>query len=44
MPDASAIELLYRQQSRRVFATLVRRLGDVDRADEALVRSAAFDG
>jgi len=39
-PDAStartAIEAVYRNESRRVFATLVRLLGDFDVAEEAL--------
>src|SRR3954453_17065887 len=30
------VEAVYRTQSRRVFATLVRLLGDFDRAEEAL--------
>ena len=33
---SSAIESLYRAESRRVFATLVRLLGDFDLAEEAL--------
>ncbi|MCC7487037.1 MAG: RNA polymerase sigma factor [Burkholderiales bacterium] len=33
---AGAIEALYRAESRRVFATLVRLLGDFDLAEEAL--------
>ena len=33
---ARAIELLYRTESRRVLATLIRLLGDFDRAEEAL--------
>jgi len=32
----AAIEHLYREDSRRVFATLVRLLGDLDRAEEAM--------
>lgn len=32
----SQIETIYRNESRRVFATLVRLLGDFDRAEEAL--------
>ncbi len=36
MTDARAIDTVYRQDSRRVFATLVRLLGDFDRAEEAL--------
>jgi RNA polymerase sigma-70 factor, ECF subfamily len=32
----AAIERIYRQESRRVFATLVRLLGDFDAAEEAL--------
>ncbi|HEY0592112.1 MAG TPA: RNA polymerase sigma factor [Thermoanaerobaculia bacterium] len=37
-PDeiAAAIERLYRDESRRVFATLVRLLGDFDSAEEAV--------
>ncbi len=31
-----AVEAIYRQESRRVFATLVHLLGDFDRAEEAL--------
>ncbi len=31
-----AVEAVYRSESRRVFATLVRLLGDFDRAEEAL--------
>jgi RNA polymerase sigma-70 factor (ECF subfamily) len=31
-----AVEAVYRNESRRVFATLVRLLGDMDRAEEAL--------
>ena len=30
------VETIYRAESRRVFATLVRLLGDFDRAEEAL--------
>ena len=30
------VEAVYRAESRRVFATLVRLLGDFDRAEEAL--------
>jgi len=33
---SAAIERIYREQSRRVFATLVRLLGDFDAAEEAL--------
>ncbi len=33
---AADIETIYRRESRRVFATLVRLLGDFDRAEEAL--------
>jgi RNA polymerase sigma-70 factor (ECF subfamily) len=37
MPDARAtIDAVYRAESRRVFATLVRLLGDFDLAEEAL--------
>lgn len=32
----SAVEAIYREESRRVFATLVRLLGDFDLAEEAL--------
>src|SRR4051794_5772219 len=35
-PSATLIEKVYRDESRRVFATLVRMLGDFDRAEEAL--------
>src|SRR5574337_326428 len=36
-PDvAAAVEALYRSESRRVFATLIRLLGDFDLAEEAL--------
>src|SRR5574338_1506158 len=36
-PDvAGAVEALYRSESRRVFATLIRLLGDFDLAEEAL--------
>ncbi len=31
-----AIEAIYRAESRRVLATLIRLLGDFDRAEEAL--------
>jgi RNA polymerase sigma-70 factor (ECF subfamily) len=31
-----AVDAIYRNESRRVFATLVRLLGDMDRAEEAL--------
>src|SRR5438105_15534918 len=30
------VESIYRSESRRVFATLIRLLGDFDRAEEAL--------
>ena len=33
---ASAIDIVYRTESRRIFATLVRLLGDFDMAEEAL--------
>src|SRR5256714_3438830 len=33
---AAAVETVYRTESRRVFATLVRMLGDFDLAEEAL--------
>ncbi|MGE5128068.1 MAG: RNA polymerase sigma factor [Sphingomonadaceae bacterium] len=38
MPDhvAASIDAIYRNESRRVFATLVRMLGDFDLAEEAL--------
>jgi RNA polymerase sigma-70 factor, ECF subfamily len=42
IPDSSsdpiriAVDAIYREQSRRVFATLVRLLGDLDLAEEAL--------
>ncbi len=32
----AAVETVYREESRRVFATLIRLLGDFDRAEEAL--------
>ncbi len=35
-PAHDAVEAVYRAESRRVFATLVRLLGDFDRAEEAL--------
>ncbi len=35
-PLAGRIEAIYRQESRRVLATLIRLLGDFDRAEEAL--------
>jgi RNA polymerase sigma-70 factor (ECF subfamily) len=35
-PVAETIDALYRTESRRVFATLVRMLGDLDLAEEAL--------
>jgi RNA polymerase sigma-70 factor (ECF subfamily) len=34
--SAAAVEKIYREESRRVFATLVRLLGDFDLAEEAL--------
>lgn len=37
----SLIERLYRDESRRVFATLVRLLGDFDRAEEAMQEAFA---
>jgi len=40
MPDPKFFDHLYRTESRRVFATLVRLLGDFDLAEEAL--SEAF--
>ncbi len=36
MDTAKAIEAIYRAESRRVFATLIRLLGDFDLAEEAL--------
>ena len=30
------IDALYRKDSRRIFATLIRLLGDFDRAEEAM--------
>src|SRR4051812_44216062 len=33
---AAAVEAIYRSDSRRVFATLIRLLGDFDLAEEAL--------
>ena len=35
-PTIAAIEAIHRRDSRQVFATLVRLLGDLDRAEEAL--------
>jgi RNA polymerase sigma-70 factor, ECF subfamily len=35
-PIHKQVDDLYRSESRRVFATLVRLLGDFDRAEEAL--------
>src|SRR4051812_16544835 len=35
-PELETIESVYRAESRRVFATLVRLLGDFDLAEEAL--------
>ncbi|PTU73452.1 RNA polymerase sigma factor [Pseudomonas mangrovi] len=35
-PDSVAIEAIYRHESRRVLATLIRLLGDFDLAEEAL--------
>src|SRR5436305_6673475 len=35
-PVGQAVERIYRAESRRVFATLVRLLGDFDRAEEAM--------
>jgi RNA polymerase sigma-70 factor, ECF subfamily len=32
----AAVERIYREDSRRIFATLVRLLGDFDAAEEAL--------
>jgi RNA polymerase sigma-70 factor (ECF subfamily) len=32
----ATVEAVYREESRRVFATLIRLLGDFDRAEEAL--------
>jgi len=36
MPTSDTIEAIYRSESRRVFATLIRLLGDFDMAEEAL--------
>ena len=36
MQTNASIEDIYRSESRRVFATLVRLLGDFDLAEEAL--------
>ena len=33
---AKAVDAIYRAESRRVFATLIRLLGDFDLAEEAL--------
>ena len=38
---SAAIERTYREESRRVFATLVRLLGDFDAAEEALQEAFA---
>ena len=35
-PDSAAVEAIYRHESRRVLATLIRLLGDFDLAEEAL--------
>jgi RNA polymerase sigma-70 factor (ECF subfamily) len=35
-PASEAVEAVYRSESRRVFATLIRLLGDFDLAEEAL--------
>jgi RNA polymerase sigma-70 factor (ECF subfamily) len=35
-PVRAILEAIYREESRRVFATLIRLLGDFDRAEEAL--------
>src|SRR6185436_10812802 len=35
-PTSRDVESIYRAESRRVFATLIRRLGDFDLAEEAL--------
>jgi RNA polymerase sigma-70 factor (ECF subfamily) len=35
-PAGAAVERVYREESRRVFATLIRLLGDFDLAEEAL--------
>jgi RNA polymerase sigma-70 factor (ECF subfamily) len=35
-PLHEAVDAIYRTESRRVFATLVRLLGDFDTAEEAL--------
>ncbi|MBW4694406.1 MAG: RNA polymerase sigma factor [Lyngbya sp. HA4199-MV5] len=35
-PIHQQVEVIYRSESRRVFATLIRLLGDFDRAEEAL--------
>src|SRR5262245_14299167 len=35
-PARDIVDAVYRAESRRVFATLVRLLGDFDRAEEAL--------
>src|SRR5919112_6405267 len=36
VPISGAVERIYRSESRRVFATLVRLLGDFELAEEAL--------
>src|SRR5512137_432970 len=36
LPTSTEIDALYRAESRRVFATLIRLLGDFDLAEEAL--------
>src|SRR2546423_10788006 len=36
MSDAGVIDKIYRSESRRVFATLIRLLGDFDLAEEAM--------
>ncbi|MCA1723827.1 MAG: RNA polymerase sigma factor [Thermomicrobia bacterium] len=35
-PAQAMVEMVYRSESRRVFATLIRLLGDFDRAEDAL--------
>lgn len=40
-PSSSLIETIYQNESRRVFATLVRLLGDFDLAEEALQEAFA---
>ena len=42
MHAGAVLEKLYRTESRRVFATLVRLLGDFDLAEEALAEALSL--